>query len=683
MALTKVDYSMIKNAPQVSVTNYGAIGDGVTDDTAAIQAAIDTGLSIVFPTATYRVFSNLTFANDNQFIDINGSTLIFRNPATRATAAPSQLIVTGSNVLFEMNNGTFSQEAGYAEVAVNTTPGGSTITVVDSSTLYSGQTLVSSWGEMAVEPGVYPIGGPIAALNARRTISISGNTVTLSAPMNGSAAYLPAGLVVGEWSFGVFLAVSGGGTVTFQNGKFERMPGYYYHTPSTANGETIIFNNMNFASNGTDQFLIYNNQKMYFNSCKVAQQYDPAKSGIWFDGSASVYIDSCDMALGYYDSSINLAGTRASFTGGEIFISNSRIGGTSALGVTAGEPQTQNGLQFIEHRGSGTFNRIFVSNSRIYDYTRFFYSGTTNNVTNNIVLASMQIDNCSIDGSFAYFIMDGSGKNLNVSQSRISNTAFYQSEDYQFFYIDNVNGAVTNFMPEFDNCYFKLNNALAQFYSPAIIRNSTFNSTPLKHNKGVAEIQNCLFENNSTITISPSYSEEFYGEIEKITINDADYPTNPSAIFTALGGSSLSGAKLASARSINGSTYYNVFKLGTNIYVSGTFYIANGIYKLRGDDWYIPIGSHIEDMYTGDSYKVTFNLATTLASTAAAGATSIVVGSATGVAVGDKVNIYCDNQLVDTRVVDAAYAGGTTIPLTAATTYAAASGNSINFFRVV
>lgn len=683
MALTKVDYSMIKNAPQVSVKTYGAVGDGVTDDSAAIQEAIDTGLSVVFPTATYRVFSDLTFNNDNQFINIDGSTLIFRNPTTRATTGPSQLIVTGNNVLFEMNNGTFSQEAGYAEVAVNTTPGGSTITVVDSSTLFNGQTLVSSWGEMAIEPAVYPIGGPIDSLASRRTISISGNTVTLSAPMNGSAAYLPAGLVVGEWSFGVFLEVSGGGTVTFQNGKFERMPGYYYHTPSIANGETITFNNINFASNGTDQFLIYNNQKMYFNNCNVSQQYDPAKSGIWFDGSASVYIDNCDMALGYYDSSINLAGTRAAFTGGEIFISNSRISGTSALGVTAGEPQTQNVLQFIEHRGSGTFDRIFVSNSRIFDYTRFFYTGTTNNVTNAITLPLMQINNCSIDGSFSYFIMDGVAKNLNIPNCNISNTSFYQSNDYQFLYAVGINGATVAFQPEFDNCYFKLDNTEAKFYTAAVITNSTFNSTPLKHNYGIAEIQNCLFEAGSTIAIDPTYSEEFYGEIEKVTINDADFPTNPGAVFTALGGSSLSGAKLASAKSINGSTYYNVYKFGTDIRVSGTFYIANSVYKLRGDDWYIPIGSRIEDMFTGDSYKVTFNLATTLAATASAGATSIVVGSATGVAVGDKVNIYCDNQLVDTRVVDATYAGGTTIPLTAATTYAAASGNSINFFRVV
>lgn len=69
MSLTKATYSMIEGAP-VSVLDFGAVGNGVTDDTAAIQAALDSGANAVFfparkgagtaLTGSYRVTDTLT-----------------------------------------------------------------------------------------------------------------------------------------------------------------------------------------------------------------------------------------------------------------------------------------------------------------------------------------------------------------------------------------------------------------------------------------------------------------------------------------------------------------------------------------------------------------------------------------------------------------------------------------------
>ena len=39
----------------VSVKDYGATGDGVTDDSAAIQAAVNAGVEVIFPAGTYKV----------------------------------------------------------------------------------------------------------------------------------------------------------------------------------------------------------------------------------------------------------------------------------------------------------------------------------------------------------------------------------------------------------------------------------------------------------------------------------------------------------------------------------------------------------------------------------------------------------------------------------------------------
>jgi hypothetical protein len=49
----------------VSVKDFGAVGDGVVDDTAAIQAAIATGLALYFPepTSFYKIQTNLTLTS--------------------------------------------------------------------------------------------------------------------------------------------------------------------------------------------------------------------------------------------------------------------------------------------------------------------------------------------------------------------------------------------------------------------------------------------------------------------------------------------------------------------------------------------------------------------------------------------------------------------------------------------
>lgn len=72
MALTKASYSMVKGAP-INVRDYGAVGDGVTDDTAAIQAAVNatpTGTTVYFPAGTYAVSNAITI---NKPLVVRGS----------------------------------------------------------------------------------------------------------------------------------------------------------------------------------------------------------------------------------------------------------------------------------------------------------------------------------------------------------------------------------------------------------------------------------------------------------------------------------------------------------------------------------------------------------------------------------------------------------------------------------
>jgi hypothetical protein len=82
-----------KLAQYMSVKDFGAVGDGVADDTAAIQAAIDaamvgTACNTYFPSGTYKVTSTLTIPNV-----VNGKAVIYGSGA--------QINSTHNGVLFD------------------------------------------------------------------------------------------------------------------------------------------------------------------------------------------------------------------------------------------------------------------------------------------------------------------------------------------------------------------------------------------------------------------------------------------------------------------------------------------------------------------------------------------------------------------------------------------------------
>jgi hypothetical protein len=61
----------------VSVKSYGATGDGVTDDTAAIQAAIDANKSVFFPAGTYKISTPIILSQNNfQIVGVKGKSII-------------------------------------------------------------------------------------------------------------------------------------------------------------------------------------------------------------------------------------------------------------------------------------------------------------------------------------------------------------------------------------------------------------------------------------------------------------------------------------------------------------------------------------------------------------------------------------------------------------------------------
>jgi len=88
----------------VSVKDFGAVGDGVTDDTAAIQAAVNAARTVLIPNGIYKTTSALTLSIDGQSIIGSGiyTTIIKKSfngtgiLITGARAAVTDLILQGT-----------------------------------------------------------------------------------------------------------------------------------------------------------------------------------------------------------------------------------------------------------------------------------------------------------------------------------------------------------------------------------------------------------------------------------------------------------------------------------------------------------------------------------------------------------------------------------------------------------
>lgn len=103
MTLTKVSYSMISSAPK-SVLDFGAVGDGVTDDTAALQAALTSGQSIVgVPGATYLISASLTMAVDGTQFDGQGCSFKVSSGTLTGTLYQGQFFILQANRLVLRN----------------------------------------------------------------------------------------------------------------------------------------------------------------------------------------------------------------------------------------------------------------------------------------------------------------------------------------------------------------------------------------------------------------------------------------------------------------------------------------------------------------------------------------------------------------------------------------------------
>lgn len=124
MALTKVSYSMIDGAVY-SVVDYGATGDGVTNDRAAIQAALDAafaagGGTVFMPTGTYKINRPLIVRSNTVLEGAGANSKIIQ---TSNTNGPGNLVHIGYGYEWNQNGVAFdpasNDDATMAQLLVN------------------------------------------------------------------------------------------------------------------------------------------------------------------------------------------------------------------------------------------------------------------------------------------------------------------------------------------------------------------------------------------------------------------------------------------------------------------------------------------------------------------------------------------------------------------------------------
>jgi len=112
MSLTKVSYSMIDGIA-INVKDYGAVGNGTTDDAAAITLAIaaipSTGGTLYFPPGSYVVASTIVVNKNNLTIDFNNQQVSFKSTFTKIGSGDYGIY----NVMFAITANTVTCINGY------------------------------------------------------------------------------------------------------------------------------------------------------------------------------------------------------------------------------------------------------------------------------------------------------------------------------------------------------------------------------------------------------------------------------------------------------------------------------------------------------------------------------------------------------------------------------------------
>jgi len=255
-----------KFAETISVLDYGATGDGSTDDSVAIQAAINTGKAVYFPAGTYKC--NVT---------INNRTILFGDGSTKSKITP-----------FANTSAAFL----YTYAAMST-PGGLSFWNYHSivrdlgfygSSATSGGSIGFSFGTNS--PTVYTTNAESANNVQFYNCFFSGNYIGVQFPLgNIGSAFYSCGFASNYYGVYSVDNNSGGGGIMHAGNK------YFYNGEFHSNTCAVYINNQTDgfgAIEFRDTIFEVNNLVLWFNST-IATSFVPVSfKNCWNESNGSL-----------------------------------------------------------------------------------------------------------------------------------------------------------------------------------------------------------------------------------------------------------------------------------------------------------------------------------------------------------------------------------------------------------